>query len=104
MRWIERNRQGQTRECWTENHDTIRGPWGDEPVGDLEVFDFDELAYLRDAMVANAPETLDKHGQWHCDQPTFGGEAPADTSKVWSWDEERLLVGTCAHDLEIIDR
>lgn len=27
------------------------------------------------------------------DLPTFGGEAPADTRGVWSWDEAGLLVG-----------
>lgn len=33
--------------------------------------------------------------------PTFGGVEPRDTSGVWSWDETRLLVGTCASDLWI---
>lgn len=37
--------------------------------------------------------------------PTFGGEEPAGgTSEVWSWDETRLLVGTCASDLRIVAR
>ena len=36
--------------------------------------------------------------------PTFGGEEPADTNEVWSWDAERLLVGTCADDLRIMPR
>lgn len=36
--------------------------------------------------------------------PTFGGEAPADTQGVWSWDATRLLVGTCASDLRIVAR
>lgn len=35
--------------------------------------------------------------------PTFGGEAPADTREVWSWDETRLLVGS-GRDLEIVPR
>ena len=26
------------------------------------------------------------------DLPTFGGEEPADTRGVWSWDEKNLLV------------
>ena len=38
------------------------------------------------------------------DLPIFGGEEPDDTSEVWSWDETRLLVGTCADDIEIINR
>ncbi len=36
--------------------------------------------------------------------PTFGGEEPRSTSEVWSWDTTRLLVGTCASDLRIVDR
>lgn len=31
--------------------------------------------------------------------PTFGGPEPADTQGVWSWDEERLLVGSCPSDV-----
>jgi hypothetical protein len=39
------------------------------------------------------------------DLPTFGGEAPVGgTNEVWSWDETRLLVGTCSEDLRIVDR
>ena len=36
--------------------------------------------------------------------PNFGGEMPADTTHIWSWDEDRLLVGTCQDDYEIITR
>jgi len=36
--------------------------------------------------------------------PTFGGEEPANTQGVWSWDKECLIVGTCADDLSIVDR
>lgn len=36
--------------------------------------------------------------------PTFGGEEPRSTREVWSWDATRLLVGTCADDLEIVAR
>ena len=38
------------------------------------------------------------------DLPTFGGDAPADTAGIWSWDESRLLVGTCIDDMEIVER
>jgi len=38
------------------------------------------------------------------DLPTFGGEEPRDTLGVWSWDEDSLLVGTCADDLEVVAR
>jgi|GEM_PF-2226662 len=37
--------------------------------------------------------------------PTFGGGEPAGgASGVWSWDDTRLLVGTCAEDARIVDR
>lgn len=38
------------------------------------------------------------------DLPTFGGDEPPSTHGVWSWDETRLIVGTCADDFKIIDR
>ena len=36
--------------------------------------------------------------------PTFGGDEPSDTSEVWSWDEDRLIVGTGANNIEIMER
>jgi len=36
--------------------------------------------------------------------PTYGGEAPADTMYVWSWDEDRLLVGERVEDFHIVTR
>lgn len=36
--------------------------------------------------------------------PAFGGDAPADTAGVWSWDDTRLLVGAGRDDLRIIRR
>ena len=38
------------------------------------------------------------------DLPTFGGEEPADTNEVWSWDESNLIVGTCTSGIEIMSR
>lgn len=40
---------------------------------------------------------------WHS-LATFGGREPDDTEGVWSWDAERLLIGSCADDLEIVSR
>ena len=36
--------------------------------------------------------------------PTYGGDEPRNTLGVWSWDATRLIVGTCAADMRIIDR
>lgn len=38
------------------------------------------------------------------DLPTFGGTDPVDTRGLWSWDATRLLVGSCADDLQILTR
>jgi len=38
------------------------------------------------------------------DLPTFGGDMPSDTTHVWSWDEDSLLVGTCSDDYGIMTR
>ena len=38
------------------------------------------------------------------DLQMFGGAEPASTLGVWSWDEDRLLVGTCADDVRVITR
>lgn len=35
--------------------------------------------------------------------PTFGGDAPADTTGIWSWDRDRVLVGD-GGDVEIVER
>jgi len=36
--------------------------------------------------------------------PTFGGSAPSDTHGVWSWDEDRVLVGSSIKDMRIEPR
>ena len=38
------------------------------------------------------------------DLPVFGGAGPDDTTGVWSWDEGRLIVGTCSDDFRIVSR
>tara|TARA_R100001510_G_C7583814_1_gene155850 strand:+ start:479 stop:706 length:228 start_codon:yes stop_codon:yes gene_type:complete len=39
-----------------------------------------------------------------CNLPSFGGEAPSDTTEIWSWDEERLIIGSCQDEYEIVTR
>ena len=58
----------------------------------------DELLAL---MLENDPSVLDVHGDWRSDLPTFGGEPPADTAGIWSWDASRIIIGECADDLVI---
>ena len=36
--------------------------------------------------------------------PTFGGDEPEDTAGVWSWDEDRLLVGEGWGSCQIVAR
>lgn len=35
---------------------------------------------------------------------TFGGDEPASTSGVWSWDAGSMIIGTCASDIKIVSR
>ncbi len=64
----------------------------------------DNLETLRDAMISNDPRIMDRrHNQWSTSLPTFGG-GEVYGGCIWSWDETRLLVGTCGDDLEIVTR
>ena len=81
--------------------------WGDEP---------------RQAEANRAPENLDEmltvlraNANWPgapmaggeldwTSLPVFGGPEPDNTIEVWSWDAQRLLVGTHQGDLEIVER
>ncbi len=65
---------------------------------------YPSLEELRDAMLAGAAGTLDHHGRWRTDLPCYGGTQPKNTLEVWSWDADRLLVGACATELEIVSR
>jgi len=38
------------------------------------------------------------------DLPTFCSSSPRDTIGVWSWDQDRQIVGTCARDFAIEPR
>ncbi|MBU8895302.1 hypothetical protein KRR26_06775 [Corallococcus sp. M34] len=54
-------------------------------------------------------EVLGRHGALLTDLPwtelpTFGGPPPATTDNVWSWDAERLLVGTHPDSLILVRR
>lgn len=49
-------------------------------------------------------EPIYKYSNDLCDLPNFGGKEPEDTSEIWSWDEKRLLVGSCADEFNIVDR
>ena len=55
------------------------------------------LEELKAAMIANPS------ADW-TELPEFGGDEIENPIEVWSWDETRVLVGTCADDLEILSR
>lgn len=60
------------------------------------------LAALR--AVEDAGLDTDEIGADMSALPLFGGDEPASTSEIWSWDADRLLIGTCISDMEIISR
>lgn len=63
---------------------------------------FDDLDDLFYAMTHDDPRVFDETGVcWRTDLPTFGGDEPIETDQVWSWDEERIIIGTCTDELEI---
>jgi hypothetical protein len=58
------------------------------------------LDELFDAM-KNRDESI---GEWDSLE-TFGGDEPeSGTLQVWSWDDDRLIVGSCPDDIKIISR
>ena len=61
------------------------------------------LTDLFNAMTRNATSVIDKGG-YRSDLPTFGGTAPSSTLSVWSWSETHMIVGSCADDLELVER
>ena len=76
---------------------------------DMTIETLDQLFdVLRSNPTADEAEALGlptAHGE--CDWtslPTFGGDEPADTREVWSWDAGRMIVGSCAGDITIVDR
>lgn len=64
------------------------------------------LEELQALMVVLDPSVCDRRfaEYWSTELPTFGGDEPDSTFGVWSWDEARLLVGTCVDDLIIVAR
>lgn len=54
----------------------------------------------------NSESELRDCGVEICDLPTFGGEEPASTCEIWSWDEDCVLVAGVGSswDWEIQDR
>ena len=75
------------------------------PVLLSEENQMNNLVELFEAMKGNDSRTIDAvGGGWSSSLPTFGGVEPEDTSEVWSWDVDSLIVGTCSDDLEIVSR
>ena len=63
------------------------------------------LEDLYDLLRAEDFRVLNAYGDFLANLPTFGGDDPATgTECVWSWDADRLLVGTCRDNLQIVSR
>ena len=81
--------------------------WGDEAVeamADRAPRDLDELLEVlrAGAIWPGAPLA---HGKldW-ASLPLYGGPDVPDPIEIWSWDDERMLVGSCSEDLRIVER
>jgi len=69
-----------------------------------EGYEFHEIASLED-LLEYLKNWNDEYTQSHmADLPVFGGEEPSNTSEIWSWDNDNLLVGTCSEDFRICSR
>lgn len=69
-------------------------------MADLKiVFNLDSLDELMEYLSIVGADDV----KWD-ELPKFGGDEPAHTLECWSWDEERVMVGRCAYELEIMTR
>lgn len=76
---------------------------------DTTIITLDDLLDVLRALPSDAhhpelPDAPNDPGVDWTSLPVFGGTEPRDTECVWSWDATRLLIGTCANDLRIVDR
>lgn len=83
-----------TEDCW--GHDDVHAV--PEESGPIDTLD-DLLAVLRDGGELKGTVGMTA-------LPTFGGDDCADIGEdpIWSWDSDRVLIGTCADDFEIVPR
>ena len=61
-----------------------------------------DLDELLDALNSVEPEQTDE--RLMTSLPTFGGDEPAETLGVWSWDATHMIVGLCIGEFEIVER
>ena len=62
-----------------------------------------QFDYSPEATPQEIEDGVAPQANWE-DMPKFGGDEPFSTREVWSWDETRVMVGTCKSDMEILDR
>ena len=87
----------KTLAIWHDQRDPSNPGLSYAVLGGMDSGPIDDLDDLLSVLRVHQPNDLD-------DLPTFGGNEPTDTEQVWSWDETRLLVGTCCDDLKIVKR
>ena len=92
------------------DHIDADAPYDPDDLHEIDgyrIYEADEIDSLDDllhAMQQDDPRVMDR-GDWSADEPLVArGPEPGDTEGVWGWDDSRLIVGTCAADLEIIFR
>ena len=81
--------------------------WGAEAVEAIADRPPRNLDELLEVLQANAvwPGAPLAHGKLDWSSlPLFGGPDVPDPVGIWSWDGERMLVGTCPEDLSIVGR
>jgi hypothetical protein len=66
----------------------------------------DSINEFRDACDegTDTENAMHSRGVDMCDLPLFGGPEPRDTTNIWSWDEDSLMIADDDGDMKIIDR
>ncbi len=79
------------------------GSWigGEGPKAHEMAEDLDDLLAIFCASAATGYDHISDRDMTSL--PTFGGD-DIDEEGVWSWDEDRCLIGSCANDMEIVAR
>jgi hypothetical protein len=53
---------------------------------------------------ADVENALKVRGVDMCALPLFGGPEPSDTTNIWSWDADSLLIADTDGDMKIVER
>ena len=92
----------EENQCYDAFCDSIPEDWSVPLL--RRIRDLEQLRQSLDKLRCHEVTTEEVWGIKMDALPTFGGDRPTDTWKVWSWDKDSLLVGDSFDSLEIVPR